>query len=232
MKQKVACFADGAAQYIRSMKRLEMSLIETNFDGVFQGFNDYNAIESKHHLEVPYQFKAKAIKKAMESDCDLLLWADSAIYASKNIQPIFDHIKEHGYIFFDNIGYTIADHTSDNCLEKFGVSRLDAYGSKMIMACLMGFDLNHPEAKEFLRRYIEASEDGVSFHGPWNNFNLGASKDIRCMGHRHDQSVASLIIKDMGLTITNAQETFFCYAEHKGKLQISDSVCMWSAGMS
>jgi hypothetical protein len=54
---------------------------------------------------------------------------------------------------------------------------------------------------------------------------------MRVSGHRHDQSVASIIIKQLGMEITNSQDTFFAYVEHKGKLKISDSVCLWSQGI-
>ena len=54
---------------------------------------------------------------------------------------------------------------------------------------------------------------------------------MRVKGHRHDQSVASIIIKQMNLKITNAQETFFAYTSHKGIVKIADTVCLWSEGI-
>jgi len=153
------------------------------------------------------------------------------VYATKSIEPIFEQIKRDGYIFFDNIGYSIGDYTSDVCLAKFGMGRSEAFESKMIMACVMGFDLSHPKAIEFLNRYIEASKDDVSYPGAWSNNNLEVSNDMRVKGHRHDQSVASIIIKQMNLKITNAQETFFAYTSHKGIVKIADTVCLWSEGI-
>jgi hypothetical protein len=35
----------------------------------------------------------------------------------------------------------------------------------------------------------------------------------------------------MGLTLTNAQNTHFAYASHKGIVPISESVCLWSEGI-
>ena len=86
-------------------------------------------------------------------------------------------------------------------------------------------------AKAFLDKYIGAAADGVSYPGDWSNENLQVSNDMRCKGHRHDQSVASILIKQAGLTVTNAQDTYFAYAEHKGKVKIADSVCLWSEGI-
>lgn len=231
----VVSFADGVGNYAKALMRLELSLKQVGFDGRFKGINDYGHIESPLHKGhancVPYAFKAYSIKKAIEEGASLLLWCDSVVYATKSIQPIFDHIEKNGYLFFDNIGYSIGDHTSDACLNHFGMTREESFNSKMIMACMMGFNLNDPTAREFLDKYISAASDGVSYHGDWHNNNLQVSNDMRVKGHRHDQSVASILIKQMGLEITNAQSTYFAYSEHKGKVSISDSVCMWSEGI-
>lgn len=231
MKQVVTSFADGAGNYAKAMLRLEQSLRQTEFYGTFKGINDYEHINSHHHQRTPYQFKAMSIKTTIDEGAKLLLWCDSVVYATQSIQPIFDHIKEHGYIFFDNIGYTIGDYTSDNCLEKLGMSRDEAFKSKMIMACVMGFNVDHPKAQDFLNKYINAAKDGVSYPGSWTNENLQASIDMRVKGHRHDQSVASILIKQLGMNITNAQQTFFAYKQHQCVMPIADSVCLWSEGI-
>lgn len=233
-KKCVVSFADGVGYYAKALMRLELSLKQVAFDGYFKGINDYGHIESPLHKgpgAVPYAFKAYSIKKAIEEGADLLLWCDSVVYATKSLTPIFDHIKKRGYLFFDNIGYSIGDYTSDACLNHYGMSREEAFNSKMIMACVMGFDLNNMTAKHFLDQYISAAADGISYPGSWTNENLQVSNDMRVKGHRHDQSVASVLIKQMGLEITRAQDTFFAYASHKGIVPIADSVGLWSEGI-
>lgn len=238
MKKYVVSFADGVGHYAKALMRLDLSLKQVGFGGefeIFKGINDYAHIESPHHKgspdAVPYAFKAYSIRKAIEEGADLLLWCDSVVYATKSLTPIFQHIKEKGYLFFDNIGYSIGDYTSDACLNKFGMSREEAFNSKMIMACVMGFDVHNPTTKLFLDRYIAAAGDGVSYPGSWTNENLQVANDMRVKGHRHDQSVASILIKQMGLEITRAQDTYFAYASHKGIVPIADSVGLWSEGI-
>jgi hypothetical protein len=235
----VVSFADGASYYAKAMMRLEQSLRQVGFGGEFErfkGINDYSHIGSPFHKgspdAVPYAFKAYSIKKAMEDGADLILWCDSVVYATKSIHPIFQYIKNNGYLFFNNIGYTIGDYTSDACLRQWGMSRKEAFESPMLMACVLGFDVHHWRAKEFLNKYIAAASDGFSYPGDWYNNNLQVSNDLRVKGHRHDQSVASILVKQMGLEVTNAQNTYFAYAEHKGKIPISQSVCLWSEGIS
>lgn len=233
-RKAVVSFADGAGYYAKAMMRLEQSLRSVKFDGDFIGINDYGHISSPHHKgtnSVPYAFKANSIRKVMTLNHDLLLWCDSVVYATKDITPIFDHIKREGYLLFDNIGYSIGDYTSDACLAQFGMTREEAFNSKMVMACVMGFDLRNSTSKELLQNYISAASDGVSYQGDWVNNDMQVSNDMRVCGHRHDQSVISVLAKKMGLTLTNAQSTYFAYSDHKGKVNISDSVSMWSQGI-
>lgn len=237
-KVMVVSFADGVGNYAKAMRRLELSLSAVGFGGqyeIWKGINDYAHIESPHHKgtpdAVPYAFKAYSIKKAIEEEADIVLWCDSVVYATKSIKPIIDHIRQHGYLLFDNVGFSIGDYTSDACIEKFGISRTESFYVPMIMACVMGFDLRHPVAKIFLEKYIAAAGDGVSYQGEWTNSNQEVSQDQRVKGHRHDQSVASCIAYKMGMKLTNAQSTYFAYEEHKGRIPVSSSVVMWSGGI-
>lgn len=230
----VVSFADEQGNYRKAMARLQQSLIDVDFQGIFLGHTSHEDIGSPPHKgekAVPYAFKAWAINDAIGRGADLLLWCDAPVYATKDIEPIFDHIRKHGYLFLDNIGFSIGDYTSDDCLKKFGMSRPQSFKEKMIMGCMMGFDVNNSIAIEFLKQYIDAAQDGVSYLGDWNNNDLQVSYDMRCKGHRHDQSVASIIVSQMGLEITNGQSTYFAYTSHKGLVPVADSVCMWSEGL-
>lgn len=230
----VVSFADGAGNYIKAMARLELSLKQVGFEGHFYGINDYGHIESPLHKgpnSVPYAFKALSIKKAMENG-GLLLWCDSVIYAVQSIDPVFELIKQHGVLLFDNIGFSIGDYTSDACLDKFGMTRNESFKHPMIMACVMGFDLDNPLAQRFLKSYINAASDGVSYPGAWTNNNCEVSHDMRCKGHRHDQSVASLLAYQYGIEIQNAQKTCFAYESHKGIVPMDlEKICLWSGGL-
>lgn len=243
-KTAIINFANHVGRYIQMQNRLKQSLEKVGFPGDVMLYNHeihisgdcpyHKSDDQALHAEgkvVPYGFKAYAIKRAIDEGYENIIWADAAIYASKDIAPFIEHIEREGYIFFDNVGFSVGDYTSDACLNKFGWSREKAFQKKMIMACLMGLNTKHAGAMEFFERYYLAAKDRVSYPGSWHNNNGEVSDDLRVKGHRHDQSVASIIIDDLGLNITNAQETYFAYSSHKGILKIADSVCLWSEGI-
>lgn len=215
MKKCVVSFADARGDYRKKLKRLEVSL-KGNFDGDFLGFTDYKDIGCEHHNVIPYKFKAYAIKKAVEMGYELILWCDSPIVAVQNIQPVFDYIEKHGYVFFDNIGHPLGKWTNDKCLEYFGISREEANEIRMIMACCMGFKVEHLTTANFLDQYIALADE--LYPGSWAD-------------HRHDQTVASFLIYDMNMRILAGHKTFFAYQQFYNvpELQpIADTVCLVS----
>jgi hypothetical protein len=227
-KQCIVSFADGTGSYRKKLQRLEQSM-KGNFSGDLLLFTDYKEIGSPRHDEIPYAFKPYAIQKAIDLGYEQILWCDSPIYAKQNIQPVFDHIEEHGYVFFDNIGYSLGDYTNDKTLNHFNITREDSWKIKMIMACCMGFGVVHPMDKivrEAFSKYIRAVRE--LYPGEWDNDDLTESNDRRVKGHRHDQSVMSAIIWNLNLKILKGQDTFFAYESHRQVMPIADSVCLFS----
>jgi hypothetical protein len=227
MRQCVVSFADRTGSYQKKLQRLEQSL-KGNFDGDFIGFTDYAQIGSPKHSEIPYAFKPYAIQKAIDMGYELILWCDSPVYAIKSIQPVFDHINKFSYLLFDNIGFSLGDYSSDKQLDYFKISRQDAWSIKQVMACVMGFDITAGFVRDAFNKYKNVASE--LYPGEWDNDSLTESKDMRVRGSRHDQSVISCIAHTDALTITNAQQTYFCYLEHKKVLPIADTVSMYSAG--
>jgi hypothetical protein len=226
-------FANDKGNYRRMQTRLYNSLISVGYDGDIWLFNDEKEIseDCPTHEEVPYAFKAFAIKKAIDAGYENIIWMDSAVYAVKPIDTFLHHIKTVGFVFFDNIGFTVGDYTSDACLDKFGWSRQRAFDTKMIMACCFGINVTKSKSKEFFDRYLQASKDGVSYLGAWINNDGEVSTDDRVRGHRHDQSVASIVINELNMEILRGQSSYFAYFEHKRVMQIASTVCLFSQGI-
>lgn len=229
MKVAVVSFANEAGNYRKAMQRLERSLKNNlpDYKGYF--FTDEKEIhpDCPLHSEVPYAFKPYAMQRAIDDGNDIIMWADSCIYATKPLKDFIREITLAGSVFFDNIGFTVGDYTSDHCLEYYGISRDEAFRMKMIMACLFGIDVTNEKGKQFFEMY----KDITCYDGSWTNFEKDVSSDSRVLGHRHDQSVASIVINKLGLKVTRGQDTYFAYTSHKGVVRLADSICLWSQGM-
>lgn len=218
-------FADG--KYRKIAARLRSSLQKVGFNGDCIIHQNFAEIDSPTHAECPYAFKAYAIRKHFTSGkYDVVVWVDSSVYAKKPVEAFSQYIYDAGHVFFDNIGFSVGDFTSDECLCLNGMSREEAFRTPMIMAGIMGFSTRCPLSAQFIERFCTAALDG-SFAGPWRY--EGRTDGVR--GHRHDQSAASIIIRQLGIQVTKAQETFFTLDEHEGKLYIADTVCLWCQGV-
>lgn len=224
MKKCIVSFADNN-HYGRMMKRLEQSL-KGNFDGDFLGFTSSQSIGAPEHSEIPYGFKPFAIQKAIEHGYDLILWADSQVYAKSNVQPVFDYIQNHYSLIFDNIGFSLGDYTNDKTLNHFSINREQSWKIKMVNAKVFGLDANGSFDYWFqdYKNLIDL------YKGEWTNKFNSESEDMRCKGHRHDQSVLSCLAHKYNLPIIKSQDTFFANESHRLIMPIAESVCLFAEG--
>lgn len=195
-KKAIVSFANERGNYIHGLARLGESL-RNNFDGDFLGFIGEGTVGVKPHLEDNYAFKIRCTEIAAQNYTQIL-WLDASCFAIKNVQPIFEEMAETGFIFQDS-GHSVGTWTNDRTLKYFGVSRDEAMNLRLMgNAGFLGIDLSHKTAKQFLKKYSAAMEAGL-FNGKWTNDEHTESEDDRCKGHRHDISVASLILHQLGV---------------------------------
>lgn len=208
MKKCVINFAKGG-WYERGQQRLLSSLGGVGFDGDMLFFNEEHQIGSPTHQESPYAFKPFALKYAVDHGYELVLWADASVWAIRNIQPMFDRIQEYGWMFFLNC--LTGNWTSDKCLAGFGIDRDRSMDIPMLMGICMGWNMTHPLCQTFLDQWLAKATDGFSFPGSWTNHNQEVSGDSRVFGHRHDQSVASILAWQQHMNLIIPHETYFEY---------------------
>lgn len=147
------------------------------------------------HEEHPYAFKAVAMTRAIGL-ADHLLWLDSSCDVQHPLEPIFDIIRDQGYFLLANDGWNNAQWCNDRSLAAFGYTRDQAEKQTHLTSMCCGFSMTHPIGRELLTRWI----GNVSlYRGGWFNPKGVESKDPRCLGHRHDQSVLSLLAAQMQL---------------------------------
>ena len=77
---------------------------------------------SPTHEQIPYAFKIHCME-AVRHYHNVVLWADSSVWLMNDPKPIFDIIKEQGYIIFDNFGNNNAHWCNDRQLGHFGYGR-------------------------------------------------------------------------------------------------------------
>jgi len=229
VKKCIVSFSDNAGNYRQCLNRLALSLDQhaSMVDRIL--FNGVYPPGSPKHENVPYAFKAYALMEARKRGYDLVIWADANTWLIKNIDPVFDYIEKNGYMFFYN--GMIGNWSSDECLRTFGVNREDALQMNEIMGCCFGLDLRQPDCDSFLNQYHAASTDGVSYQGSWTNSNQEVSKHPLVYGHRHDQTVASLILNRMGMKNWIVPHETFLYYWDDNWSNVKDSVVFLKRGM-
>lgn len=243
MNAVVINFASGK-WYLRGQQRLIASLKDTGWTGGVRIHSSTEAMGCPSHADAPYAFKPAAFNLASKEGFDVILWLDAACWANRSIVPLMERIERDGHVLFgDPDPWNCAQWTNDRCLKNMGVTRDQAEKMRAIMATCMGFDLRHPRSVEFLKRWTDYSLDGSSFVGGWENKTGAESADPRCRGHRHDQSVASILASQMCMEKIEGKPLYFQhyrgtsnnglykYGKANDMSQICPDICVLTQGM-
>lgn len=207
MKHCIVNFSNG--YFKTGQERLRQSLIDVKYQGDILLFDNYSELGCKSHEEVPYQFKVYAIKEAQKRGYDVVLYCDASLYAIKDIMPCFNFIKSNGCIL-EYCGFSLGQFCTDTALNEFNITRDDAMNIPLHSAGFTGIDFTNSKSKEFFEEWFIHAQKEITFKGAWNNSNNTCSNDNRCLGHRHDQSVASYLAHKMDMNRTNP--TFMQYS--------------------
>lgn len=169
-----------------------------------------------------YAAKPFALADALGRGADVAILLDASFYPVRPIQPLVHHIEQTGHYFCRN-GFNIGEWTSDRCLEAFGVPRESTWGCQDISSYCVGVKRSEAfDVPEDLQPHVEGCVDGkvkmatIADHWcMWTNpanicgahTNSGydgrnrghVSHHPKVRGHRHDQSVLSLLVHRLGL---------------------------------
>ena len=170
------------------------------------------------HSEVPYAFKPYAVKCAMDHGSKHVLWMDASCWATGSMQPYWDILDNHGYMFIRG-GYVNRQWCSVAAAEAMNATgaELDA---DHLAAIFMGFNFERAEAREFLAEWKRYADLRVPFAGTadpllvpamWSNQKGWCGPNPPILGHRHDQTVASILVKRMGLKTMTCADARFSY---------------------
>ena len=190
MKHCIVNFSDSG--FKNGQDRLAQSLKDFNYQGDVILFNCFEEVGSKSHFEVPYQFKVYAIEKVRQMGYDVVLYCDASLYAIKDVMPVIYYIIEKGHLM-EFCGFSAGQFSTDLCLSKFGLTRDEAMDIGLHSAGFTGLNFQNEKANEFFDKWLQSAKEEISFCGDWNNNKKQCSDDDRCLGHRHDQTTASII---------------------------------------
>jgi hypothetical protein len=195
---KVAFVSFATGIYIEKQKRLEFSVRKFGYD-IFT-YTTFESIGSPTHEESPYEFKLHAIRAVYMKGYDIVIWCDSIIQLLRPITSWIPEIEKRG-VYLQKDGHRLGNWANDRALEEFGVKRDDVMAEgTTIYACVMAFDFRHPITKRFLYRWKQCADKGL-FRGKWNNKDRSESQDPRCEGHRHDQTCAELVARELEIKV-------------------------------
>jgi len=170
-----------------------------------------------------YTAKPFALKECMDDGATIAILLDAAFYPVRDIFPLVDHIAQHGYYLCDN-GWKVGQWSTDQCLLDLGVTRDEAMQMQECSSYCVGLNFANKSVhcKALLEAWCEMAKQQRAFVGPhtnnWGNMSRKAdrnpgfvSSDQRVRGHRHDQSVLSILAHKFGMTNFTARPLFTTY---------------------
>lgn len=215
-------------KYIVGQERLRAQLAGETLRFYTNGY----PIGCPEHKDIPYAFKAYALKEAANY-ATTLLWCDSSIVlGDRPLEELWEKIETDGYWVSHN-GWRNSEWTADSAYPDLfpslawkampAVAQFEAQtfnsGIPHVIATAFGIDTRRDVGAKFLTEYFRLANT-KAFCGPITNSNFPGAKfsgnpdkcspcgpsDVR--GHRHDQSAASVIAWRLGMKLSDSPEWF------------------------
>lgn len=206
--------------YPNGQDRLSVSLDKVGFKGGRLFWKDSYPPGCPTHQQTPYAFKVYAFKEALHRGYTHVLWMDSSAWALGNLDSVFQVIDSDGYLLVKNRGWKTGQWCSDDALAPLGITREEAMEMPHLSALVMGLNFKNAVASAFYETWKKLADDGVTFAG------RSGSKYPGVLGHRHDQTAASVVSLRLGMKWTPMGQYFDYWCEKPG-----DSVAILARGM-
>ena len=177
------------------------------------------------HQERPYAFKSYALLEASKS-ADLLLWCDAPIVPVRDLAPLWDRIERNGYWIARN-GWNNYEWTADSAYpELFPFLDLDEARQfnktiPHVVASAFGVNVQHQLGNELLAGYYRLCKT-TAICGPWKNTPETPCGPPDVFGHRHDQTILSMLAAGWGCELTNCPDIFAYAPGGDSSILVSD----------
>lgn len=189
------------------------------------GWGDIAGTGWPSHEEKPYAFKAYALKHVADvANAELVLWCDACIRPVRSLEPLWAQIERDDYWIARN-GWTNYEWTADSAYPdlfpnlyalngsdevKLELARHDNREISHVVATSFGLNLKSKIGRAFLAEYHRLASETRAFCGPWQNTPETPCGPEDVLGHRHDQTAASVIAWRLGMKLTDPP-TIFAY---------------------
>jgi hypothetical protein len=176
------------------------------------------------HSDKPFAFKAFALQRTADEGFTSLLWVDASILPIRPLAPLWEKIERDGFLLMNN-GYSNYDWTADSAYPDLfpGVPLEEARAVNRtiphLVGGVVGLDMTTALGRTFLDEYYRLASMTRAFCGPWGNTNSPACPDTGnllrgpcgppdVLGHRHDQTAASVVAWRLGMKLTDSPRMF------------------------
>ena len=162
-------------------------------------FNTYAEIGCPPHETHPYGFKPYAVDFIRKKGYRFVFWIDSCVNLLKPIDALLPDVTTKG-VFIQEDMWKCGEWANDKSLEYFGITRDEAMNIPSAYASFIGFDFRNDVSNILLQKWKQSCDDGI-FSGSWVNDDSSESEDVRCKGHRHDQTSLEIISYQLNIPI-------------------------------
>jgi hypothetical protein len=194
--------------------RIRADLQRHGFTGSIIAWEKDFPIGSPTEQQAHGAFKPFCFYDAAKAGHNLVLWFDASIRVKQRIEPLFEIIREKGYLICQEKN-TVGEYCTDAALKTLAVTREEVFQMQSCRSGVLGLNLSNQRSAEFLRQWRDRALDGITFPGPKWSGVLGwprtASDDPRVKGHRCDQTAASVIALKLGMNEWMDEEGFSAY---------------------
>lgn len=235
-------------RYVRGQERLT-EWLSANGENDYFIWRDQLPPGCPAHSEVPYAFKAYALRAAIASGAKTLLWCDAAVVPVKPLDELWARIERDGYWISDQAGpagdkgWSNYEWTADAAYpdlfpertwqaagtSAMAIARDDNRKIPHVVATTFGVSSAHPTGRAIFEEYFRLASTTKAFCGPWSNME-GSPADwnnersapcgpLDVRGHRHDQTALSVIAWRLGCKLTRWPDPF-AYRGHEDERTI------------
>ncbi len=192
--------------YLQGVDRLAQSLKKTGWTGdtiirkvVPKGCPSPAAVRCA--------FKYYLMAEMAQKGYTQILWMDSSMWAVRSIEPIFERIATDGYYVIVQ-GWNTGQWCADSALAPLGITREESFKIPQLVGGIIGVNLEHETGKRFYEEMWRLAREQKAFRGPRFKKDGFCSKDPRVLGHRSDQTCASVVAHKLGMTGDIHTESF------------------------